>query len=411
MQRHTNWNYILLLFVIFGGYLIFGISENIKGPALPEMQSELSLSDGKLGILLAINSFGFLLACMYTPWLTSKLGAKTTSILTFALMGLSGIAVYYSTNLSSLIGAYFLLYLGNGMLEIGLAIIAARLFTKNTGTMLNLSHFFYGLGSTVAPIIAAQMMGWEIASTVLGWRGMYVIMLSLSLLPIIPVIISRFPIQQGEDSEESTSFKKLTKDPIAWLIVFALTMGVTAELGIAAWLVNYLVRVNDWTITDASNMLALFFFSFMLARFILGPITDRIGFAKSIIIFSFLAGTLCIIPIFTSDKLSILFALAGFGIGPIYPTMMALLAKKYQKGTDAAITFTVVLIGIGGVGTNLLIGYIIEFVSKLSLGRTLEASNQIGMQTGFFFIAMTAILCGIATAEIHRRLKKVGQVI
>lgn len=52
-------NYVLLLIVIFGGFLIFGVSENIKGPALPDMQVELSLSDGKLGLLLAINSFSF----------------------------------------------------------------------------------------------------------------------------------------------------------------------------------------------------------------------------------------------------------------------------------------------------------------------------------------------------------------
>ncbi|MFD2655981.1 MFS transporter [Gracilibacillus thailandensis] len=411
MHLNKKTNFYLLLFVIFGGFLIFGVSENIKGPAIPDMQQELSLSDGTLGALLAINAFGFLLACTYTSWLIAKIGAKTTSILTFTLMAISGLFIYFSTNFASLVGAYFLLYIGNGMLEISLAIIAARLFTKNTGTMLNLSHFFYGLGSTVAPIVAAQMMGWEINATVLGWRGMYLIMLSLSVLPIIPVVLSRFPKEEGDDEEDRTSIKKLTKDPIAWLIVFALTMGVTAELGIAAWLVNYLVKVSEWTIADASGMLSIFFFSFMLARLLLGPVTDKFGYAISIIVFSFLAGVLSLIPIFTGDRLAILFAIAGFGIGPIYPTMMALLARKYTRGTDTAITFTVVLIGIGGVITNLIIGYIIEWVTNLSFGTTFAESNKIGMQAGYFFISMTAILCGLATIEIYRRLRKEGNVL
>lgn len=240
----------------------------------------------------------------------------------------SGVLIYFSTNFPSLVGAYFILYLGNGMLEIGLAIIAARLFTKNTGTMLNLSHFFYGLGSTVAPIVAAQIMGWEISATVLGWREMYMIMLAISLLPIIPIVFSRFPKEDGTESEDRTSFKKLAKDPIAWLIVFALTMGVTTELGMAAWLVNYLVRVSAWTLDDASVMLSIFFFSFMLARLLLGPVTDRLGYTFSIIIFSAFAGITSMLPIFLGDSFAILFAIAGFGIGPIYPTMMALLAKK-----------------------------------------------------------------------------------
>ncbi|WP_082631251.1 MFS transporter [Gracilibacillus massiliensis] len=411
MNLKPKTNYFLLLFVIFGGFLIFGVSENIKGPAIPDMQNELSLSDGTLGVLLAINAFGFLLACTYTSWLIAKIGAKATSILTFLLMAISGVFIYFSTNFASLVGAYFLLYIGNGMLEIGLAIIAARLFTKNTGTMLNLSHFFYGLGSTVAPIVAAQMMGWEISSTVLGWRGMYMIMLSLSILPIIPVVLSRFPKDEGAEEEDRTSIKKLTRDPIAWLIVFALTMGVTAELGIAAWLVNYLVKVSEWSIAEASGMLSIFFFSFMLARLLLGPVTDKFGYAISIIVFSIFAGVFSMIPIFTGDQYAILFAIAGFGIGPIYPTMMALIAKKYTKGTDTAITFTVVLIGIGGVVTNLLIGYIIEWVTNLSFGVSFEESNRIGMQAGYFFIAFTAILCALATWEIYRRLKKEGNIL
>ncbi|UOQ48081.1 MFS transporter [Gracilibacillus caseinilyticus] len=411
MPFKTKTTYYMLLFVIFGGYLIFGVSENIKGPALPEMQSELVLSDGTLGLLLAINSFGFLLACTYSSWLIAKIGTKVTSILTFLLMAISGVCIFYSTNFASLVGAYFLLYIGNGMLEISLAIIAARLFTKNTGTMLNLSHFFYGLGSTVAPIIAAQMMGWEWNATELGWRGMYMIMLALSVLPIIPVILSKFPEEETEETEDQTSFKKLMKDPIAWLIVFALTMGVTTELGIAAWLVNYLVKVSDWGISAASSMLSIFFFSFMLARLLLGPVTDKFGYARSIIVFSIFAGVFSLIPIFAGGSTAILFAIAGFGVGPIYPTMMALLAKKYTKGTDSAITFTVVMVGIGGVITNLLIGYIIEGVTQLSFGTTLKESNQIGMQAGYVFIAITAIFCAWATYEIHRRLKKAGNVL
>ncbi|GAB2543666.1 MFS transporter [Gracilibacillus alcaliphilus] len=410
MKEQGKVNYILLLIVIFGGFFIFGISENIKGPALPDMQNELALTDGTLGILLAINSFGFFLACTYTSWLIAKIGAKTTNVLTFALMALSGVFIYFSSNFTSLVIAYFLLYIGNGMLEIGLAILAARLFTKNTGTMLNLSHFFFGVGSTVAPIAAAHLMGWEISSTILGWRGMYLIMMSLSLLPIIPVLLSKFPKEQGSETEERTSFKKLTKDPIAWLIVFALTMGVTVELGIAAWLVNYLVRVNEWSLADASGLLSLFFFMFMISRLVLGPLTDRIGYAPSIIIFSLVAGVLSLFPIFMGDKTAVLFAIAGFGVGPIYPTMMALIAKQYRSGTDAAITFVVVMIGVGGIISNLLIGYIIELVTAFSFGATVEESSQIGMQAGYFFIGFTALLCAISTFEIHRRLRKNDKV-
>lgn len=41
-------NYILLLIVMFGGFLVFGFSENVKGPALPRMQSEFTLDEMRL---------------------------------------------------------------------------------------------------------------------------------------------------------------------------------------------------------------------------------------------------------------------------------------------------------------------------------------------------------------------------
>lgn len=76
--------------------------------------------------------------------------------------------------------------------------------------MMNIAHFFFGLSSTVAPILAASMMGWTVfgSDAELGWRGMYLVMLSLSLLPIIPVLLGRFPNEETEEGEERISIKK-----------------------------------------------------------------------------------------------------------------------------------------------------------------------------------------------------------
>ena len=192
MRDSSRTNYLLLLLVVFGGFLIFGFSENIKGPAIPRMQTDFGLNEGQLGLLLSLNSLGYLLACSFTSALSNKIGIKLTGIIAFVSMAASGVLMYISASYASLSASYFLLYIANGMLEIGLAIMAARIFTKNTGTMMNLSHFFYGLSSTVAPIFAASMMGWQFGGGELGWRGMYLIMLMLSLLPVIPSLFGRF---------------------------------------------------------------------------------------------------------------------------------------------------------------------------------------------------------------------------
>lgn len=130
-QTQPVKKYIPLSFlVIFLGYLVFGLSENIKGPAIPQMQIDYGIDELQVGFLLAINSIGFLIACSFTGVFSSKFGIKLTSLIAFGSMAISGVFIYFSSNFTSFSVSYFIMYLGNGMLEIALAILAARIFTK-----------------------------------------------------------------------------------------------------------------------------------------------------------------------------------------------------------------------------------------------------------------------------------------
>ncbi|MED1472581.1 MFS transporter [Bacillus salipaludis] len=408
-MKNQRVNSILLLFVVFGGFFIFGLSENVKGPALPFMQSEFKLHESQLGFLLALNSLGYLLACSFTSSLSNKIGIKWTGILAFASMAFSGILMFLSKGYTSLTLSYFMLYLGNGILEIGLGIMAARIFTKNTGTMMNLSHFFYGLSSIGAPILGASMMGWNILNGELGWRGMYLMILSLSILPILPSLFGRFP-EDHHNEEESTSFRALGRDPIAWMIVAILSFGVVSEISIGSWLVYYLENAYDWSLNKSSGMLSSFFLFFTLSRLFAGPITDKIGYTLSIMIFSAFSGVCSLAAVFSGEKGAILFAIAGIGIAPIYPTVMALLAKQYSKGVGTAITFTVTLLGISSIIGNLLVGFIIDFFNRV-WGQRSAGGELIGLQAGYVFIAGLAILCSICSMFLYKILRNRNKVV
>ncbi|WP_083402326.1 sugar MFS transporter [Bacillus sp. MUM 116] len=408
-MKNQRVNLILLLFVVFGGFFIFGLSENIKGPALPVMQSEFNLHESQLGVLLSLNSLGYLLACTFTSSLTIKIGIKWTGILAFASMALAGIFMFLSKAYITLSFSYFLLYLGNGILEIGLGIMAARIFTKKTGTMMNLAHFFYGLSSIGAPILGASMMGWNVMGGELGWRGMYLMILSLSILPVIPSLLGKFPEEHQHDGK-TTSYRNLIRDPIAWMIVAILSFGVVSELSIGSWLVYYLENAYDWSLKKASGMLSSFFLFFTLSRLFVGPITDKIGYILSIMIFSAFSGLCSFAAIFSGEKGAILFAIAGIGIAPIYPTVMALLAKQYSKGVGTAITFTVTLLGIASIFGNLLVGFIIDLFNRV-WGHSSGGNDVIGLQAGYVFIAALAILCSFCSMFLYKTLRNRNKVV
>lgn len=399
-------NYSLLLAVVFGGFLVFGFSENIKGPAIPRMQSDFMLNELQIGLLLAVNSLGYLIACSFTGWLAKRFGIKLTTMLAFASMAFSGLFIYLSASFTTLMPSYFFMYIGNGLLEIALAILAARIFTKNTGTMMNLSHFFYGLSSMFAPILAASLMGVHLFGAELGWRGMYFLMLSLSILPIIPAIFAKVPTDDSKH-EERLSLKQYISDPAAWLIVAILSFGVVSELAVGGWLVNFLEKAYKWDSDASSVMLSAFFFCFMLARLLLGPVTDRIGYTKSLIVLAAFSGVCSLAAIALGEPGAFLFAVAGVGIAPIYPTVMALLAKRYPNGTETAITFTVTLMGIASVIGNFMIGWITDlFKSLFADPERPEAGLVIGLQAGYAFIGICAILCSIVSVLLYRHLSR-----
>lgn len=402
-------NYIWQLLTVYLGFIVFGLSENIKGPAIPRMQISFQLDEAQIGTLLSLNSLGYLIACMFTGLLVRKIGIKATSIISFASMVLAGVLIWLSDSYGWLVGSTFLLYIGNGMLEIGLAILAARIFTRNTGTMMNLAHFFYGLSSIVAPLLATGLMSLSIAGHTIDWRFMYFIVLAFSLIPIIPALMGKFPGDEVQPHERK-SFRTLMSDRSLWLLVGILTFGVISELSVGGWLVNFLEKSYQWSTVSASGMLSSFFIGFSLARLLLGPIIDRIGYTLSVIIVSLFAAVCTFIAVLGGESLAIFFALAGAGVAPIYPTVMAFISKRYPQDSDVVISFIVTVMGVGTVAGNYIIGLIVNVVKQIFGGETQLAIMR-GYQAGYLFIGFCALLCGVLSIILYLHLKRRSELI
>ncbi len=405
-----NINFKILTIAIFAGFLVFGFSENIKGPAIPRIQSDFSLTEFHIGLLLSLNSLGYLLACAYTGWLVKRLGIKTATISSFVVMALAGVLIYFSPNYLTFAGSYFVMYLGNGMLEISLGVMAATIFTRNTGTMMNLSHFFYGLSSMIAPLLSTGLMAATFRQHNIGWRGMYLIVLSFSLLPILPVLMGKYPRQSQEDSH-GPSLWDFAKNPIAWLIVFILSFAVVAEMAVGGWLVNFLEKSYDFHPTTAAGVLTGFFFCFMSARLLFGPIIDRLGFVKSICIAALFSGSSILLSLWIGRPAVFLLAAAGFGVAPVYPTVMALISKLFKDSVSTAMTFVLTVMGTAMVGGNLLVGGVVDLFKILymeSVGA--EAAVKIAYKAGYAFIGLCCLICFGGTLLLYKKLKKANSL-
>ena len=406
-----NYNYIILTIAIFAAYTIFGFSDSAKGVALPRIQAEFKITELQIGLLLTMNIIGYIIACSYTAALARKIGIKASMIAALSVIAGSGIFMSFSSSFVTLVSAFFILNLGFGMLEISLGVIAATTFTKNTGTMLNLSHFFYGAGAVISPIVSIRLMTAHVGEHVLGWRYMYPIILSSALIPAVPALISHF---KKQDDKKKTGYAALLKKPALWLTVMILALGGICEIGTGAWLVNFLEKAFSFSSEKAALHLTLFFVCFTLARLVLGPIIDRIGLINALVIVTAFAGVMITVGVLCGEAGSPLLVIAGIGIAPVFPTVMAVTAKLFSDEIDLAISAIITIMSIIIVPANLLLGGIIQQARILFANKYGEA-GEVGIRyaysVGYLFLGLCCFGSFAFALLLRKKQKKAGQLV
>ena len=404
-----NRNYILFTIAIFASFAIFGFSENVRSTAFPRIQEEFAITELHIGLLLAINSIGYVTACSYTAALAKKIGIKTCMVLTHILMAISGIGIFFSQSYLMLAASFFVLNLGYGMAEISNGIVAATIYTKYTGTMLNLAHFSYGAGAVFAPVAATSLMAVQYGDRLFGWRYMYIIILSFALMPAIPALLGR--LKKQDYNKKKTGYALILKKRSLWLTVMILTFGVISEIGIAAWLVGFLEKAYSFPEDQAALRMTLYFVCFTIARLLLGPLIDKIGFINSLVFSAAFAGAMITIGVLIGEAGTPLLVLAGIGTAPVFPTVMAVIAKLFQDEIDLAITSVTTIMGIILVPANLLFGGIIDLLRQIFTDSHGEAGVGMAYSAGFMIVGLCCFASSTFALLLRKRQKKAGQLV
>lgn len=329
----------------FLAFFAFGFIDNLKGPVLPELlRSEpLSLSQG--GTILLGAYIGFIVATLFTGIIADVFGNRQVLLfagicLCFGLIGISFISSY-----TSLILMMSVVGLGLGAIEVGANGLIVELHRDNPGRYLNLLATFHGTGSFLVPLYVAWLIHFGVA-----WQNIF---LSVVLLSAILTIVF-FVVPNCE------SAKLPTISSWNWLDIFRVgftgRMGwyyllissyVAVELGLAAWLMEYLQRVRGQTVTKSSFYLSGFFVMIMLGRFFGSFVVERLGYLRVVGV-ALVGGLACLIAGILGPATFILaLPISGGFFSIVFPTITAVVTGKHKEnvGTVLGILFT-----FGGIG-------------------------------------------------------------
>jgi fucose permease len=381
---NTRRTQALLVAVAFGSMLLFGFVENIKGAVIPSIRDTFQVSYVSVGVMLFIGSAGYLTATFLGGLAGDRYGQKRVIGAGYGLIFLAGLGMAFASTFPQVCVLMFALNMGFGSLEVGVNSLGARIFLRNSALMMNLTHFFYGVGSMGGPAYAAAML---VHGT--PWGRVYALAVFATIVVVLILLLARFPGAAERQSEQRLTIRQVAANGKVWLFVLVISLLVIVEVGIGNWLVSYLRGTYAMSEDQSAQWLSLFFLFFTLGRLFGGYIVEKLGYVRCIATFIVLILGLYAGGFALGQSGVILFSVIGFFISIMYPTFMALIMKEFPVATGSVMGFVISAVAAVSMVMNWVVG---------------QTSDLLGVAAGFGSFMLYAALALLGLFFLNRHL-------
>jgi fucose permease len=356
----------------FFSFFVFGFIDNLKGPTLPALLREMEFGYAQGGGILFGAYLGFVIATLLTGPLADWAGNRAVLILAGALIGVGILGFSAVSSYALLFGMMVVIGLGMGAIEVGGNALIVSIHRHAQGRYLNLLATFHGIGSLMVPLYAAWLL-----EAGISWRQVYQFTLPLALLLALCFMLTPVPRPQKAESGsfDVATLRRNGFSPTMLWFYAAIALYVSTELGIGAWVVEYLIQSKSFELSTASLYLSGFFGAIMIGRITGSLIVERIGYLRSTL-FAVIGGLLCLlIGLFGPVSLAIFVSFSGFFFSIVFPTITAAVSALHPKNTGTVLGLLFAAGGIGGA------------LGPWAIGVT---SDLVGIDWGF---ALTVLFC------------------
>ena len=368
----------------FYAFFVFGFVDNLKGPTLPALLRDLNLSYGQGGTILFSAYLGFMVATLLMGVLADAAGNKAVLMLAGICLTIGLTAFSFASLFWLLALALFVVGLGLGAIEVGGNALIVNLHSHDRGRYLNLLAVFHGVGSFLVPLFAAQLLRSDFT-----WRQVYQLSIGLAVALALFFILVKYPHQApaaGEGLKLRTLFAAGFTRRMTWYYLLV-TAYVAAEIGIAAWIVEFLQQVKGFDVATSSLYLSLFFAAIMVGRFAGSFVVERIGYVKVMLGATIVAIVCLAAGIFGPPAFTFLLPLTGLFFSIMFPTTTASVSALHTMNLGAILG---VLFTFGGLGGAL---------GPWAIG---AAADWVGIELAFALNLLFCVVMLMALLMLHR---------
>jgi predicted MFS family arabinose efflux permease len=137
-------------------FFVNGATYASWAPRLPELQRELGISDGALGLTLVGMGLGGLAATSFSGWLVDRRGSRTTTLATSAAMSLWLPILGFAPTAVLVFAALLVLGALDGLTDVAMNSQAVELQRRTHRSIITRFHAVWSAGAVVGGLVASR---------------------------------------------------------------------------------------------------------------------------------------------------------------------------------------------------------------------------------------------------------------
>ena len=342
MNFSTSTKTRILLGIIYLGFISLGLPDGALGIGWPLMRLDFGVPIHYAGFILFITLPLSALSSLMSAHLGEKYGvgklAFASALLTSSsLLGISTVTSYWGLILFS-VG----LGIGQGAVD---ALLNAYVAKHYNARHMSWLHGCWAVGATIGPALMTSVI-----STSGAWSMGY---LSLGSAQFVIAIILLLSLGFWLHDDHETRNKPKTRSAFDMRMLFGMALFflyVGAELSIGLWSNSYLIEKMGLAASVSGYLVALYYGSIMVGRFLSGFVAVRLG-NRGLIRLGLMIVSGGLIMMFVAEDVMFLrlgMILMGLGLAPLYPAMMHETPRRFKEDLATRLIGYQVGIAYGG---------------------------------------------------------------
>lgn len=325
-----------------------GMTFAFFGTGLPALRTYLGINLEAAALLTALLQAGFSVASLTGGILSDFVRRDRILMAGCLVLGAGAFLMGYLSSFAATVCIVVLMGIGAGFILSSSNVLLVELHPERRGTILNIHHIFFGLGSFLGPLIMGYLLlrhNWQA-----GYDGLALCLLVLCVF----FIFADPPIHSLRGRRDFIQeLGRLLADKYYIQMLFVAAMAIGTQLALMLLSVTFLEDAKGMSISAASIALSSFFVCLVLGRLLCSWVSLHVCNSK--IVFTLLCLQLITVFLIWQGNGWFSFAaliLSGLACSGIFPGLLAINGIMFFNVAGTALG---ILSTMGGVGSILII--------------------------------------------------------